>query len=86
VAEVRAARATKTTTVSEMEGGTNNNQPKALRGSKGNGGGGGSGDGGEGNVNNNSNQDGDGDSNNTDPDTLRTPPKAVFAPPSALAE
>ena len=77
VAVVRASGATKTTTVSEMEGGTNNNQPKALRGSKGNGGGGGSGDGGEGNLNNDSNRDDDGDSDDADPDALRTPPEAI---------
>jgi hypothetical protein len=57
----------------------------AIRGSKRNGGGG-SGDGGKGNVNSNSNQDGNGDSNDANPDALRTPPKAIFALPSALAE
>ncbi len=60
-----------------MGRGTNNNQLKAIRGSKRNGGGGGSGDGGEGNVNNDSNHDGDGDSNDANPDSLRTPPKAI---------
>jgi hypothetical protein len=47
-----------------MGRGTNNNQLKAIRGSKKNGCGSGSGDGGEGDVNNDSNQDGDSDSNN----------------------
>ncbi len=56
---------------------TNNNQLRAIRGSKRNGGGNGSGDGGKGDVNNNSNQDGNGDSNNADPDALRTPPEAI---------
>jgi hypothetical protein len=60
-----------------MGRGTNNNQLKAIRGSKRNGCGGGSGDGGKGNVNNNSNQDGDGDSDNADPDSLRTPLKSI---------
>ncbi len=57
-----------------MGRGTNNNQLKAIRGSKKNVGGDGSGDGGKGNVNNDSNQDGDGDSNDADPDSLCTPP------------
>jgi hypothetical protein len=83
---VRAAGATKTTMVTAMGGGTNNNQLKAIRGSKRNGSGGGSGDGGEGDANSDSNQDGDGDSADTNPDALRTPPKAIFAPLSALAE
>jgi hypothetical protein len=86
VAAVNAAGATKTTMVTAMGGGTNNNQLKAIRGSKRNGGGGGSGDSGNGNVNSNSNQDGDGDSGDAGPDALCTPPKAIFAPPSALAE
>jgi hypothetical protein len=60
-----------------MGRGTNNNQLKAIRGSKRNGCGGGSSDGGEGDVNNDSNQEGDGDSNNADPDFLRTPPKSI---------
>ncbi len=60
-----------------MGRGTNNNQLKAIRGSKRNGCGGGSGDGGKGNVNNDSNQDGDGDSDNADPDSLRTPFKSI---------
>jgi hypothetical protein len=60
-----------------MGRGTNNNQLKAIRGSKRNGGGGGSGDGGKGEVNNDSNQDGDGDSDDANPDSLRTPPKAI---------
>ncbi len=60
-----------------MGRGTNNNQLKAVRGSKRNGCGGGSGDGGEGNVNNDSNQDGDGDSNDANPDSLCTPPKSI---------
>jgi hypothetical protein len=69
-----------------MGGGTNNNQLKAIRSSERYGGGGGSGDGGEGDANSDSNQDGNGDSNNADPDALCTPPKAIFAPLSALAE
>ncbi len=69
-----------------MGWGTNNNQLKAIRGSKRKGGSGGSGDSSEGNVYSDSNQDGNGDSNDTNPDALRTPPKAIFAPPSALAE
>jgi hypothetical protein len=60
-----------------MGRGTNNNQLKAIRGSKRNGCGGGSGVNGEGYVNNNSNQDGDGDSDDADPDSLRTPPKSM---------
>jgi hypothetical protein len=60
-----------------MGRGTNNNQLKAIRGSKRNGGGSGSGDGGEGNVNNDSNKDGNGDSNKANPYSLRTPPKAI---------
>ncbi len=60
-----------------MGRGTNNNQLKAIRGSKGNGCGGGSGDGGEGDVNNDSNRDGDGDSDDANPDSLRTPPKSI---------
>jgi hypothetical protein len=56
--------------------GTNNNQLKAIRGSKRHGGGGSIGDGGEGDINNDSNRDGDGDSDNADPDFLRTPPEA----------
>ncbi len=47
--------ATKTTAVTAMAGGTNNDQLKAIRGSGRNGGGGGSGDGGNGNRNSNSN-------------------------------
>jgi hypothetical protein len=86
VAAVRAAGATKTTTVTAMGGGTNKNQPKAIRGSERNGGSSGSGDDGKGNVNSNSNQDGDGDSDGANPDALRTPAEAIFAPPSALAE
>ena len=69
-----------------MGWGTNNNQLKTIRGSKRNSSSGGSGDGGKGNVNNDSNQDGNGDSKEADPDALRTPPKAIFALPSALAE
>ncbi len=60
-----------------MGRGKNNNQLKAIRGSKRNGCGSGSGDGGEGNVNNDSNRDGDGDSNDADPDSLRTPPESI---------
>jgi hypothetical protein len=60
-----------------MGRGTNNNQLKAIRGSKRNGCGRGSGDGGKGDVNNDSNRYGDGDSNDTDPDSLRTPPKSI---------
>jgi hypothetical protein len=60
-----------------MGRGTNNNQLKAIRGSKQNSCGGGSGDGGKGNVYNDSNQDGDGDSNDADPDSLCTPPKSI---------
>ncbi len=60
-----------------MGRGTNNNQLKAIRGSKRNRCGGSSGDGGEGNVNNDSNQDGDGDSDDADPDSLCTPPKSI---------
>jgi hypothetical protein len=86
VVAVRAAGATKTTMVTAMGGGTNNNQLKAIRGSERNGCSGGSGDGGEGDVNSDSNQDGIGDSNNANPDALHTPPEAIFAPPSALAE
>ncbi len=52
---MRAAGATKTTTVTAMSGGTNNNQLKAIKGSGRNGGGGGSGDGGNGNGNRDSN-------------------------------
>jgi hypothetical protein len=63
--------------VTAMGRGTNNNQLKAIRGSKRNGYGGGSGDGSKGDVNNDSNRDGDGDSNNPDPDSLRTPPKSI---------
>jgi hypothetical protein len=69
-----------------MGGGTNNSQLKTIRDSKRNGGGGGSGDGGKGDVNSNSNQDGDGDNDDADPNILRTPPEAMFAPSSALAE
>jgi hypothetical protein len=69
-----------------MGGGTNNSQLKAIRGSKRNGGGGGSSDGGKGNINSNINRDGNGGSDEANPDALRTPPKAIFAPPSALAE
>ncbi len=58
--------------------GTNNNQLKAIRGSKRNGGGDGIGDGGEVDVNNDNNQDGNGDSNDANPDSLRTPPKAIL--------
>jgi hypothetical protein len=60
-----------------MGRGTNNNQLKAIIGSNRNGCGGGSGDGGKGNVNNDSNRDGDGDSDDANPDSLRTPPKAI---------
>ncbi len=60
-----------------MGRGTNNNQLKAIRGSKRNGGGRGSGDGGKGNVNNERNRDGDGDSDDANPDSLRTPPEAI---------
>ncbi len=60
-----------------MGRGTNNNQLKAIRGSKRNGCGGGSGDGGEGDVNNDSNRDGNGDSDDADPDSLHTPPKSI---------
>ncbi len=59
-----------------MGRGTNNNQLKAIRGSKRNGCGGGSSYGGKGDVNNDSNQDGNGDSDDADPDSLRTPPKS----------
>ncbi len=83
---MRAAGTTKTAMVTAMGGGTNNNQLKAIRGSRRNGSSGGNGDGGKGDVNSDSNQDGDSDSNNANPDTLRTPFKAIFAPPSALAE
>jgi hypothetical protein len=72
---VRAAGATKATTVTARGGGINNNQLKAIRGSGRNGGGGGSSDGGKGDINNNSNQDGTGDSDDANPDALRTPPK-----------
>jgi hypothetical protein len=54
VAAVRAAGATKTTMVTAMAGGTNNNQLKTRRGSGRNGGGGDSGDGGNGDGNSNS--------------------------------
>jgi hypothetical protein len=54
VAAVMAAGVTKTTAVTEMAGGTNSNQLKAIRGSRRNGGGGGSSDGGDGNRNSNS--------------------------------
>jgi hypothetical protein len=60
-----------------MGRGTNNNQLKAIKGSKRNGCSGGSGDGSKGNINNNSNQDGDGDSDDADPDSLCTPPKSI---------
>ncbi len=60
-----------------MGRGTNNNQLKAIRGSKRNSGGGDSGDGSKGNVNNDSNRDGNGDSDDADPDSLRTPPEAI---------
>ncbi len=86
MAAVRSAGATKTTTVIAMGRGTNNNQLKAIRGSERNGGGSGSGDGSGGNVNSDSNQDGNRDSNDANLDALRTHPKAIFAPPSALAE
>ncbi len=75
---MRAAEATKTTTVTEMAGGTNNNLLKAIRGSGRNGCGGGSGDSGDGNVNSDSNQDGNGDSNHADADAIRTPLEAFF--------
>jgi hypothetical protein len=52
---VRAAGATKTTMVTAMGGRTNNNQLKAIRGSKRNGGSGSSSDGSNGNVNRDSN-------------------------------
>jgi hypothetical protein len=55
VAAVRAAGATKTTTVTAMAGGTNNNQLKAIRGSRRNGGGIGSRDSGNDDRNSNSN-------------------------------
>ncbi len=51
---MRAAGATKTTMVTAMAGGTNNNQLKAGRGSRRNDGGGGSGSGNGGNGNRNS--------------------------------
>ena len=60
-----------------MGRGTNNNQLKAIRGSKRNVCSGGSGDGGKGDINNDSNQDGNGDSNDANPDSLRTPPKSI---------
>ncbi len=60
-----------------MGRGTNNNQLKAIRGSKRNGCGGNSGDGGKGDVNNNSNQDGDSDSDDANPDSLCTSPKSI---------
>jgi hypothetical protein len=59
-----------------MGRGTNNNQLKAIKGSKRNGCGGGSCDGGKGDVNNDSYQDGDGDSDDANPDSLHTPPKS----------
>ncbi len=86
MAAVRAAGATKTTTVTAMGGGTNNNQPKAMRGSKRNGVSSGSSDSGEGDVIRDIHQDGNDDSDDADPVALRTPPEAMFAPPSALAE
>ncbi len=52
---MRAARAAKTSMVTAMAGGTNNNQLKAIRGSRRNGGSGGSGDSDNGNRNSNSN-------------------------------
>ncbi len=52
---MRAARATKTTMVTAMAGGTNNNQLKARRGSRRNSVGSDSEDGGNGNGNSNSN-------------------------------
>ncbi len=55
MAAVRAAGAIKTTTVTAMAGGTNNNQLKARRGSGRNGRGGNSGDGGNGDGNSDSN-------------------------------
>ncbi len=75
---MRAAGATKTTTVTEMGGGTNNNRLKAIRGSERDGGGGGSGDGGNGVVNSDSNRDGDGDSDDADPDTPSALPPKQF--------
>ncbi len=60
-----------------MGRGTNNNQLKAIKGSKRNGCGGGIGDGGKGDVNNDSNRDGDSDSNDADPNPLRTPPESI---------
>jgi hypothetical protein len=86
VEAVRAAGATKTTAVTAMAGGTTNNQLKAIRGSRRNGGGSGSGHDGNSNRNSNSNGNGDGDSNNANANALRTPLKAIFAPPPALAE
>jgi hypothetical protein len=79
VAAVRAARATKTTTMTAIGGCINNNQLMAIRGSKRNGGGDGSGDSGDGNVNSDINPYGDDDSNDANPDALRTPPEAFFA-------
>ncbi len=52
---MRAAGATKTTMVTAITGGTNNNQLKAIRGSRRYGSGGGSGDGGNGDRDSNSN-------------------------------
>jgi hypothetical protein len=87
VAAAWAVGATKTTAVTEMAGGTNSNQLKAIRGSGRNGGGGGgSSDGSDGDRNSNSNGNDDGDSNNANADALCTPLKASFAPPSTLAE
>ncbi len=60
-----------------MGRGTNNNQLKAIRGSKRNGCGGGSGDGGKGGINNDSNRDGNSDRDNSNPDSLRTPSKSI---------
>jgi hypothetical protein len=65
--------------VTAMAGGTNNNQLKAIRGSRRNCGGGNSGDSGDGNGDSNCNQDGNGDSNVANADALCTPLEAIFA-------
>jgi hypothetical protein len=78
VVAVRAVGATKTTVVTAMVEGTNNNQLKAIRGSGRNSGGGGSGGGGVGNQNSNSNGNRNRYRNDIDANTLCTPLKAIL--------
>jgi hypothetical protein len=86
VAAVRAGGAINPTAVTAIAGVTNNNQLKAIRGSRRNDGGGASGDSGDGNGNSNSNEIGNGDSNDVYADVLCTLLKVFFSPLSALAE